>query len=422
MPVFCRPSRTLLLSLAMAGGGACVCAHADTRLDFSGFGTLGVVKSNSDELESNYGYAEPDRLDWDWRNVLGIQADLTSTSGFGLTAQAVARGNTNTEEERYQPVTEWFFGSWQLQDSLRLRAGRLRSPLFLHSDTLEVGYSYPWASLPDMVYSTLILGASHFDGADLTYTQITENALIEYHLAGGSSETSNVGNTVKIDAIKGIAVSADFDSFIVRYGLSSYTTTVESPLLAQAQAVLLAFQPQSEYFADLAEAIDTYDVPYRLQSLSFSANFSNYTLTAEAFLISTDTENRGSVYSASHMTLSRQTGKHTFWAIAQQTKSDLKSNQLENLAATNVIVHPGQNAVLDLVRQGVAPYFDSFTLEGRGIGAGYRYDLTETWDVKVQANHARYDNQTNAAAYITPPDRPEHPRSTTFTFTTDWVF
>src|SRR5690606_38291839 len=87
-----------------------------------------------------------------WRgdelSKLSAQFRYGVTDRLAVTAQAIAK----PEQDSWKAKVEWLYLSHQTTDRLVLRAGRLRSPVYMYSDTLDVGFSYPWLRLPDEVY------------------------------------------------------------------------------------------------------------------------------------------------------------------------------------------------------------------------------------------------------------------------------
>ena len=67
-----------------------------------------------------------------------------------------------------------------------LRAGRLRSPVYMYSESLDVGYSYPWLRLPDEVYSQVQV--TNYEGVDAVYTVPLSYGSVTVQVAGGQSK------------------------------------------------------------------------------------------------------------------------------------------------------------------------------------------------------------------------------------------
>lgn len=82
--------------------------------------------------------------------------------GNGLTAttQVLAEGSND-----FQMEVEWAYVSYSITPSLIVQTGRLRTPFYLYSSALDVGYTYHWISPPAPVYASA--GLTRFEGVDL---------------------------------------------------------------------------------------------------------------------------------------------------------------------------------------------------------------------------------------------------------------
>lgn len=154
-----RPPRLLPLLLAL--GTASVLAQ---DLSVSGFGTLGWAQSNRDFRYQRFvddgGSARRDTL-------IGLQGDLRMTPQWSATLQLKLASSLHSDT-RWDLKPAWAFVAWRPGDDWLLRAGRMRVPLYLHSESLDVGVSYDLARLPAEMYS--IVPSSDFNGASLTRT------------------------------------------------------------------------------------------------------------------------------------------------------------------------------------------------------------------------------------------------------------
>ncbi|HSX52429.1 MAG TPA: DNA topoisomerase IV [Cellvibrio sp.] len=125
-------------------------------VDISGFLSVegGMV---DDENSVPYkGYSEED-FTFD-RNILGLQVSGQVNENVTATAQLIARSTND-----YEVTADWAYLSWQASENGKVRAGRLRTPLYMYSDYLDVGYAYPWISAPNEVY---YLPFNNVDGID----------------------------------------------------------------------------------------------------------------------------------------------------------------------------------------------------------------------------------------------------------------
>lgn len=129
-------------------------------VNVSGFLSVGGGMVDDENSVSYDGYSEED-LTFD-RNLLGLQVTGQVSEKISATAQLIARS-----EKDYEVTAEWAYLTWQATDNGKVRAGRLRTPLYMYSDYLDVGYSYPWISAPNEVY---YLPFNNVDGVDYYVT------------------------------------------------------------------------------------------------------------------------------------------------------------------------------------------------------------------------------------------------------------
>jgi hypothetical protein len=95
-------------------------------------------------------------------NKLGLRLDADFSEDLGFTLQAVANG-----EEDYTPRIDWAFVDYEIDNQLKVSAGKLRMPLYMLSDYKDVSYAYPWIVPPYAVYGSPDF--SSFDGGKLNY-------------------------------------------------------------------------------------------------------------------------------------------------------------------------------------------------------------------------------------------------------------
>jgi len=104
--------------------------------------------------------------------------DQGSFSGtrFGINFNAIINDKfkfggqlfSTKEEDNYATHVDWAFGTLKLTDSLDLRAGKLKFPIGLVNEYIDVGYAYPWMHAPTSFYSEA--------GANLNGPQVTREA------------------------------------------------------------------------------------------------------------------------------------------------------------------------------------------------------------------------------------------------------
>ena len=129
------------------------------EVSINGFLTAGVSKSNS---ETTYLGGINDKASFEPDTVLGLQfvGEINDTVGF--TAQLLGTGT-----DTFNLVADWAYASFAVSDELAVRAGRVKIPMFLTSDYIEVGVAYPWIRPPEELYGIVPITA--LNGADARY-------------------------------------------------------------------------------------------------------------------------------------------------------------------------------------------------------------------------------------------------------------
>lgn len=134
-------------------------AENEDKLQFSGFGR--VIMGYLDDENSEYvGYGNS--ISFEQQSLLGFQADYMFKDDVTVTAQVVGY----TDNQRNSGL-EWLYLTYKPNNTLQLKLGRQRIPFFNYSDSLDVGFAYPWLTLPQQFYDTAFF--STFDGVLANY-------------------------------------------------------------------------------------------------------------------------------------------------------------------------------------------------------------------------------------------------------------
>ena len=130
----------------------------------SGFLSVGGGMVDEEYPANAQGVTPPNYKDYEDdftfdNNLLGLQVTGTVSEKVTATAQLIARS-----ADDYQVNSEWAYLTWQASDTVKVRAGRLRIPLYMYSDFIDVGYSYAWITPPPEVYFSPF---NNVDGVDI---------------------------------------------------------------------------------------------------------------------------------------------------------------------------------------------------------------------------------------------------------------
>ena len=162
----------MVLKFALLGHSPVVMAEPEV----SGF----ISAIGGYAMERDTGGYEADAMTFAKDSLLGLQVSQDISPRLSATGQLVARGADDFTAE-----AAWAYLTYHLADSAQFRMGRFRTPFFLYSDFLDVGYAQHWISAPDEVYA---LQFDSVDGMDLTYSQSFGRLDSKIQMYFGSSE------------------------------------------------------------------------------------------------------------------------------------------------------------------------------------------------------------------------------------------
>lgn len=141
-------------------------SRAAEKLKVQGFGSAGVAILDEAGVGyvSNSGEGIDDKLTY-IDSIAGLQFDFQVNEQLSFTTQLVGR----TQANDFSIGADWAYLSWQATENLTIRGGRMRMPLYMLSDYLDVGYVYPWARPPQEAYNLAGLNIDRYEGFDLLY-------------------------------------------------------------------------------------------------------------------------------------------------------------------------------------------------------------------------------------------------------------
>ncbi|MBD8627893.1 hypothetical protein IFT64_13235 [Oxalobacteraceae sp. CFBP 8753] len=221
----------------------------------SGFGTLGVVHSNSREADfsssilraSGAGVSGSWSPDVDSR--LGAQLDVSQGAWSGV-LQVISEQRLNGS---YHPRIEWANIKYQMTPDLAVRVGRIALPVFLGAESRKVGYTIPWVRTPVEVYGALPISSS--DGVDATWRWNAGAVRHATQVFSGSTD-QDLGFGLQIDAenILGLSHSIDYGPLTVR--LSAARARLNTDIAADLFAGLRMFGPRGQMLAERYAIVD----------------------------------------------------------------------------------------------------------------------------------------------------------------------
>lgn len=172
-----------ILSLILLLSSPPLLAEDTGNFIFNGFGTLGVSRLGGEDNGRSYG--AKGQVNHRWRGDELSRLGGQFTYYFRDDLEATAQIKAAADQDSWGLDLDWLYLAWQANDRLTLRAGRLRNPVYMYSETLNVGATYPWLRLPDEVYYQLQI--AHYEGVDLLYNIPLHFGSLTWQLSGGQA-------------------------------------------------------------------------------------------------------------------------------------------------------------------------------------------------------------------------------------------
>jgi hypothetical protein len=161
-----------------------------SRVKINGFMSAGVARISS---KKNYQIPEHgsvgDNYNFNALSLMGLQFTARLVQNLSVVAQLVANGDNTNGSRAYSVNLDYGYARYEVEGA-EIRAGRFRLPAFLYSSTQEIGYTFPWVTLPNEVYR--IVPFNNTNGLDTVYKHALGsggwNVSIEPYIGSSTSQ------------------------------------------------------------------------------------------------------------------------------------------------------------------------------------------------------------------------------------------
>jgi len=367
-------SRLVPVAMAVAAFAAHAEGGNDPSFSFSGFATIGVVSTNTNDAQfvtsgEPHG-ATKSKPSGEVDSKVGLQGTAKLNSIFSGTVQLLSQEDGDGS---YKPAVEWAFVKAQILPSLSVRVGRMGAPLFAVSDFRNVGYANLWLRPPPDVYGQVPI--SNFDGADVIYQMPVGSATVSAQVFGGTSKAVFQHTDVHLKSQAGFNLTAEFDNGLtLRLGHVQGKLTVDSASLGQLVAVL-----RSTPFASVGDQMD----PTSKKS-SFSgigASYDQNNIVANFEYTKRKTESYVPDTTGWYATLGYRFGKIAPFVTVSRLKQDDGN--------VNDTIPSGLSPQLDGLKATVDGTLASQARNQKTTGIGVRWDFYRSMDLKAQYDSVR---------------------------------
>ncbi len=189
----------------------------------SGFATLGGAMS-----DKSYNYQsfinENGTLRRD--SLFGLQTDIKFNEEWSATVQGKLAQSIKSDTGIDGTLT-WAFLSYRPTNDWLIRAGKLRLPMYINNENMDVGVTYDMARLPSEMYN--IAPAVDYKGISITKTwDIGDNELAAEVYAGKVETTWRIYARDDLSALGGFSKGANFFDVMYEAKGAALTYTTEN--------------------------------------------------------------------------------------------------------------------------------------------------------------------------------------------------
>jgi hypothetical protein len=215
--------KALLYSALMS---ATLVASSAQAVEFDGFLTAGFAVHNQGQASgASVIYLDEikDKVTFLQDSKFGLQVTADVAEDMQVVAQILA----SAEDENYNMDIEWAYLDYSINDSTSFRMGRIKQPVFLISDYLEVGYAYPWIRPPAEAYSNMPVDS--IIGVEFLYqTNIGGLNFAIQPYFGSNTEAVPGANNVRFFADNYIGMALRLESRLFTFQISTFHTDVST--------------------------------------------------------------------------------------------------------------------------------------------------------------------------------------------------
>jgi hypothetical protein len=401
--------------LMMAGAGM---ASAETEVDFSGFASIGAGRVSDASIEF---YDYDNEWSFDSDSMLALQAVAEVSQKVSFTGQILSKGFTFDNRSPYEPELNWLFASYEVTEALRARAGRLRTPLFLFSESLDAGFSYPWVRPPVNMYANFLEPFDNYDGIDITWFTQWGQHETEFGFFAGTTEEDYRGRDINVHKTFALTAQTQVDAFKLRYCYNWNRISIFNPVVEPAAdgyrffAALLN-QPIYDEIANNAQ-LDAQVLQYHALGLQWERD--GWQIIAEKFQTVSPEKQFSFDNAGWYVSVARQIQDVMPYVTIGEYGSGPDHHIRKLVASTYNVTPEGWVTPLDALRTQTLTTLENMTISQSSIAMGLRYEITSQSALKFEAEYFHL-NSAGQMTFVGDGSRPDHALATTLVF--DVVF
>lgn len=396
-------------------------ADDTTNLTVNGYASFVVQKTNQSDVyyAPGYLYVTPDQLidnkgiapnRWDTAGTnAGIQLDFQLSPESTFTTQLVAKGSNS-----WAVQTDWSYFSYKFTPSVIFKAGRMRSPMFMYSDSQDIGFSYSWVKPPSEMYQDLI---PSYDGLQLTNRFYVDKVAGNVSLSGGTLH-QNKGHGalpyfLDLKNMAGLSGNIYYGS-LSWFASYSVVTVIPNDFNTELYSALQYLADETGKF-DYERVRNTRDEHAMFNDIGVTYNDGSLLIIAETGTL-VIYQSPSPSFRASLWTIGYRFGNFLpYYSGAFIKTLPISDNLMSDISAAvkEVDSRPGMSGVFTPILA-----LEKLVFQELGQSIGIRYDITPTVDLKFEYKRISHLEGTNGLFF---PDPPKN-NATIIGFSIDTIF
>ena len=411
--------KTLALATSCAFAAGAACAQGYPSASFSGYGTLGIARSDDDRADYLVDAFKPDgpghsdKISLKMDSRIGGQAMAELSPRLSAVVQVLVQQDY---DDRWRPRVEWANVKYQVTDELSVRAGRVVLPVFMVTDSRRVGYANPWMRPPVELYS--LVPVTNSDGADVAWRLPVAGWTNTVQATFGRSN-SHFPNASGFDA--GIAEARRIVAVVDTVESGAFTARLT---LGQARLTIAAYRPLFDAFRQFGavggnEIADRYNADDRRVTFAgVGVNYDPGPWFAMGEWARFDTHSIVGRKSAGYASAGARFGKLTPYA----TYARLKGESPRSDPGLPVAILPPQVAPLAAQANAVLNRQLAALPDQSTVSLGMRWDFMRSAALKVQWDRVRLGHGSYGTFGNVAPDFPLGGTVNVYSAGVDFVF
>lgn len=278
----------------VSGFVSSVYQKSDNKLPYNG----GISEAGVDENGSFQG------------TRFGLNVNAKISDNLTVASQLFA----SREEENYNIVLDWAFASFRLPADLNFRAGKIKFPVGLVNEYVDVGYAYTFLQPPTSFYSEQLDGSQATREAYSGFSLLWDHSTGDWTVGADLFTGDAVGERVSLRKMAGLTLKLDWN-----YTVLLQASTFQGELSTEDEA-LAAMQGQK----------------HRTNTLGVKMDWNNIIAYAEYAAVDQDTfdEGKATVY---YTTLGYRISQYTPYFTHESLKKGEESSEERSEQTVNTL-------------------------------------------------------------------------------------